>query len=137
MKLKALISSFILAGALFGMTFAAPTQATQASGICAQYYTVQRGDNLFRIAQWHSTSVAQLQSINGLPNANRIYAGQTLCVRQQATPRTYVVQPGDWVAKIARQFGVNPTVLAQVNGLWNPNIIYAGQVLVIPDFTIQ
>lgn len=137
MKFKSLISVVVLAAAIFGMTFAAPAQAVEASGLCSQYHTVQRGENLFRIGLRYGLTVTQLQSMNGLANPNWIYAGQSLCVRIQHTPRTYVVQPGDWLAKIARQFGVNPTVLAQVNHLWNPNYIYAGQVLVIPDFTIQ
>lgn len=137
MKLRTLVSIFVLAGALLGMTFAAPTRVAQASGLCSQYHTVQRGENLFRIGLMYGLTVTTLQSMNGLANPNWIYAGQSLCVRVQQTPRTYVVQPGDWLAKIARQFGVNMTVLAQVNNLWNPNYIYAGQVLVIPDFTIQ
>jgi len=137
MKLKSLVSVFVLVGALLGMTFAAPTQAAEASGLCSQYHTVQRGENLFRIGLMYGLTVTTLQSMNGLANPNVLWAGQSLCVRVQQTPRTYVVQPGDWLAKIARQFGVNPTVLAQVNNLWNPNYIYAGQVLVIPDFTIQ
>lgn len=137
MKLKTLVSVFVLVAALVGMTFAAPAQAAQASGVCSQYHTVQPGENLFRIGLRYGLTVTTLQSMNGLVNPNWIWAGQSLCVQVQSTPRTYVVQPGDWLAKIARQFGVNMTVLAQVNHLWNPNTIYAGQVLVIPDFTIQ
>ena len=137
MQLKSLVSVFVLVSALLGMTFAAPAQAAEASGLCSQYHTVQRGENLYRIGLVYGLTVTTIQSMNGLPNPNWIYAGQSLCVRVQPTPRTYVVQPGDWLAKIARQFGVNLTVLAQVNHLWNPNTIYAGQVLVIPDFTIQ
>lgn len=137
MKLKSLISVLVLTAALFGMTFVAPAQAAEASGLCSQYHTVQYGENLFRIGLRYGLTVTQMQSMNGLANPNWIYAGQSLCVRTQATPRIYVVQPGDWIAKIARQFGVSPTVLAQVNHLWNPNTIYVGQVLVIPGYTIQ
>ena len=45
---------------------------------------------------------------------------------------TYIVRCGDTVGNIAWRFGVNSTYLAQVNGLWNPNRIYAGQALWIP-----
>lgn len=44
----------------------------------------------------------------------------------------YVVQRGDTLFKIGREFGVDPYYIAQVNGLYNPNCIYAGQVLYIP-----
>lgn len=137
MKFKAFISAVVLATSVVGMTFGAPAQTAEASALCSQYHTVQRGENLFRIGLAYGLNVNTLQSMNGLPNPNRIYAGQTLCVRVQQTPRTHVVQPGDWLAKIARQYGVSTSVLARVNNLWNWNYIYPGQVLVIPDFTIQ
>ncbi len=42
---------------------------------------------------------------------------------------TYVVQRGDTLAKIAARFGTSWVVLCSLNGLWNPNLIYVGQVL--------
>ena len=44
----------------------------------------------------------------------------------------YTVQYGDTLFAICRRFGVDPYHIAQVNGLPNPNHIYAGQVLYIP-----
>lgn len=44
----------------------------------------------------------------------------------------YTVRYGDTLFSIGRRFGVNPYYIAQVNGLRNPNFIYAGQVLHIP-----
>jgi LysM repeat protein len=46
--------------------------------------------------------------------------------------RTYVVQAGDNLFRIALRFGTTWPVLAAANSLANPNLIYAGQVLVIP-----
>jgi hypothetical protein len=45
----------------------------------------------------------------------------------------YTVQYGDTLFAICRKFGVDPYHIAQVNGLPNPNHIYAGQVLYIPS----
>lgn len=47
----------------------------------AEYYTVQPGDVLSRIAIRYGTTVAQLQAWNNIQNANKIYAGQRLRVR--------------------------------------------------------
>jgi len=44
----------------------------------------------------------------------------------------YTVQYGDTLFAICRKLGVNPYEIARVNGLPNPNYIYAGQVLYIP-----
>jgi LysM repeat protein len=116
---------------------AAPAHAQQTTVICTQTHIVQRGETLYRIARQYGTTTAALQAMNGITNANRIYAGQSLCVAQQISGTTYVVQPGDTLARIARRFGVDMTVLARINGISNPNRIYAGQTLIIPDVTIQ
>jgi len=44
----------------------------------------------------------------------------------------YVVQDGDTLFSIGWLYGVNPYAIAEANGLYNPNYIYAGQVLYIP-----
>lgn len=53
--------------------------------------------------------------------------------RLGASPQgqTYTVQPGDTLSGIASQFGTSWQHLAQLNGLADPNLIYAGQVLTV------
>jgi len=110
-----------------------PTQAQT----CVQTYIVLPGDSLTRIANQFGTTVAALVSINSLPNPNYIFRGQTLCVQIYTPPPQnpiYVVQRGDWLALIARRFGVSLWALIQANPLMNPNLIYPGQALVIPIY---
>ena len=47
----------------------------------AQYYTVQSGDNLGKIAIQFGTTVDQLVAWNNIANPNLIYAGQTIRVK--------------------------------------------------------
>lgn len=47
----------------------------------AQYYTVQSGDNLSKIAIQFGTTVDQLVAWNNIANPNLIYAGQTIRVK--------------------------------------------------------
>lgn len=44
----------------------------------------------------------------------------------------YTVQPGDTLKKIALRYHVLPNHIARANNIANPNLIYAGQQLVIP-----
>lgn len=46
-----------------------------------EYYTVQRGDNLSKIAKKFGTTVAQLVKWNNIVNPNLIYTGQVLRVK--------------------------------------------------------
>jgi lysozyme len=50
-----------------------------------------------------------------------------------ASLQTYTVQPGDTLSAIAVRFGVTVSALASVNGIQDPNVIQAGQVLQIPS----
>jgi nucleoid-associated protein YgaU len=47
---------------------------------CDATYRVKRGDSLSEIASHYGVSVKQLANANGIRNANRIYAGQVLCI---------------------------------------------------------
>jgi LysM repeat protein len=44
----------------------------------------------------------------------------------------YTVRPGDTLNRIALNYGVSAQTLMQINGIYNPNHIYVGQVLKIP-----
>lgn len=48
----------------------------------------------------------------------------------------HVVQPGENLFRIALSSGVTWTVLAQINGIVDPNLIYVGEVLCLPGSTI-
>lgn len=47
--------------------------------------------------------------------------------------RTYTIVYGDTLSGIAARFGVSIDALVAANGIANPNLIYAGDTIVIPD----
>lgn len=49
-----------------------------------------------------------------------------------STAQTHVVQPGEYLAAIARQYGVSLADLIAANNIANPNVIHSGQVLTLP-----
>ncbi|HRE49275.1 MAG TPA: LysM domain-containing protein, partial [Aggregatilineales bacterium] len=44
----------------------------------------------------------------------------------------YTVQPGDNLFRISLRFNRTMDAIMRANGIFNPNLIYVGQVLVIP-----
>lgn len=50
----------------------------------------------------------------------------------RAPDETYIVQPGDTLAEIAEDFGVDLDRLARANNVQNIDFIFMGQVLTIP-----
>ena len=104
----------------------APIQAPATST-----YTVRAGDTLSSIASKFGTSYQALASLNGISNPNLIYVGQVLRVNGSASNSSvyYTVRAGDNLSAIASRYGTSYQSIASLNGLSNPNLIYAGQTL--------
>ncbi|WP_314047070.1 LysM peptidoglycan-binding domain-containing protein, partial [uncultured Granulicatella sp.] len=91
-------------------------------------YTVKAGDTLSGIAAKFHTTVEKLKAINGIKDANKIYAGQILNVRGtyttggtsssgtsvNYTTTTYTVVSGDTLSGIAERYG---TTVAELQRL--------------------
>lgn len=106
----------------------APIQAPATST-----YTVQSGDTLSSIAAKFGTNYQALASLNGISNPNLIYVGQALRVNGSASASSvyYTVRAGDNLSAIASRYGTSYQSIASLNGLANPNLIFAGQTLKI------
>jgi LysM repeat protein len=109
-----------------------PTSKTSTSST----YKVKSGDTLSGIAVKFGTTTKALQNLNGITNANKIYAGQVLKVKGTANKgtaktNTYTVKSGDTLSSIASKYGTTTKALQSLNGITNPNLIYAGQKLIV------
>jgi LysM repeat protein len=110
----------------------------RASAADPSFVVVRWGDTLFSIAARYNTTVDALVSANGLPNANFIFVGQRLVIRDSApTPRpatkgVYMVRAGDTLFSIAVRNGTTVKALMLANGIANPNFIYTGERLNLP-----
>ena len=99
-------------------------------------YTVVAGDTLSGIASRYGTTYQELARINNIANPNLIYVGQVIKIPTSGTNSTsnvitYTVKKGDTLSGIASRYGTTYQKIAQDNGIANPNLIYAGQVLKI------
>ncbi|MCC7208729.1 MAG: LysM peptidoglycan-binding domain-containing protein [Anaerolineae bacterium] len=121
-------------------------------------YIMQPGDTFVAVARRYNVSVEQLARQNGIVNPALVVIGQVLAVpgpgnnppggtvaptivpTQPGVPTaapgagggTHTVQPGENLFRISLRYNVSLAALMQANGIVNPNLIYAGQVLRIP-----
>ncbi|MGB4164658.1 MAG: LysM peptidoglycan-binding domain-containing protein, partial [Bacillota bacterium] len=66
----------------------------------------------------------------------------SVCVNAQDSPGVHIVQPGETLWSISRQYGLDVETLALVNDLSNPNSIRVGQKLIVSvsqsvEYTVQ
>ena len=95
-------------------------------------YKVQGGDTLWSISKRFGTTVDRLAELNHISNPNIIYRGQILEIPDIPGAIIYQVKSGDTLWAIADRFGTSVSELVFTNAIANPNLIYVGQVLVIP-----
>lgn len=116
------------------------TEGVSAKSQCPAYITVQWGDTLSGIAKQCNTTMDAIRAAN--PGLGWwLYAGQTLYIptgytppSQPSTYKTYTVQWGDTLGKIATRSGTSLSALLAVNPqIYNPSLIYVGQVINLPS----
>ncbi len=103
-------------------------------------YTVKAGETLSEIADRYGTSIDRLVQLNGLRDANDLWAGSRIQVpgasaRPQVAvnknAKTHQVQPGESLSSIADRYGVSMQRLIAINGISNPNQVMAGSTLTL------
>lgn len=105
-------------------------------------YAVQSGDTLNYIAAQFATSSRLIAEMNHLTNADQIKPGQELLIPvsaqipSQTVPQPsfieHRVQTGDTLWKLAKQYAINPKVIAETNDLAYNDLLRVGRVLKIP-----
>jgi LysM repeat protein len=122
-----------------------PTPATPGPKATeAHVHVVQPGETLYRIGLQYNVPWDVIAQANNITNPNTIYVGQELTIPGSAGsqgaaaetgaagPTTHVVQSGETLFRIGLRYGLSWQVIAEANGITNPNLITAGMVLTIP-----
>lgn len=127
-------------------------------GVDGVLHLVQPGESLRSIAALYAVDPFTLGEANGVNTANPLYVGQVLTViippEAAATPsdqgilsptataesvgspsgvQIHTVAPGETLFRIATGYNLTSAEVAAANGITNPEVIYAGQQLIIPN----
>ena len=122
-------------------TTAIPT-TTEAADVGPLSVTVEAGDSLSKIAKRYDTTSEVLAAINGICDVNQIYVGQKILLAgaefetdDEVDPEpisvTVLVEVGDSLSKIAKQYDTTVDDLMVANEITDPNQIDVGQELVV------
>ncbi|WP_029268706.1 LysM peptidoglycan-binding and 3D domain-containing protein [Virgibacillus alimentarius] len=105
-----------------------------ATSVSAEQYEVEKGDNLWDIANEHHTTVDELVNINGLKNTV-IQPKQTLVIDEESED-VYVVEKGDTLSRIAKEFNVTVPSIKKWNDLSSDRIV-EGQELHLKEANVS
>ena len=107
-------------------------------------YTVQPGDTLFSIASKFGSTVFDIERANHLfpPFTDRylIYPGWTILIpvpTEETYSIIYITSDNDTLYKIGNRFSAHVELLAGINRIQDPNIIFIGQPLLVPAFVYE
>lgn len=105
-------------------------------------YIVKSGDTLSEIALKYGTTVNSLVQINQIKNKNLIYPGERIIIRSSNTISggqnscgkiLYQIKWGDTLSELAIRYHSTVEEIAKINNIANPNLIYAGTTIRIPN----
>lgn len=118
-------------------TINVPNSSTPA--VNTDYVIVKYGNTLSQIALKYHTSYQYLAKINDIRNPNLIYVGEKIYVPaleshslHDSSHVLYLVKRGNTLSQISRLYDVSIDSIVNLNGIRNPNLIFAGQILRIP-----
>lgn len=95
-------------------------------------YVVKAGDTLNAIAKASGLTVKDLVDANKIANPDLIIIGAKLVIPTVDTAKRYVVVAGDTLNAIAKANGCTVADLVKTNNIENADLIYIGQLILLP-----
>ena len=97
-------------------------------------YTVQAGDNLYRIGQDHGFDAQTLACNNDLDDPRHLSVGQELLIPTE-NELAYRINGTETLEEVADLYGVEPMEIALANDIWDMEALPAGASISIPGWT--
>ena len=95
-------------------------------------YIVKEGDTIKSISSKSGISEDIIYQLNGYYNT--LTPGTVLVIPKTSSKyfNYYTISKGDTLYQIAKKYNINPSLLAQINGLNENDYIYPNQTILVP-----
>ncbi len=109
----------------------------------AEEIIIQPGDTLSEIANNYGISVRKIMDLNKLYNADNLEIGQKIILPTNARRYNsegkvkHTVLPGENIGKIAKMYRIQKKDILNINNIYDPDILYPGQILILPKEAMQ
>ncbi len=97
-------------------------------------YLIKQGDTLNTIAKKFNTKESVILELNNIPFSDMLRVGKEIIVpvNKEKYFEYYTIEKGDTLYGIAKEYNINPDLLAILNGLNSEDYIYPNQEILIP-----
>ena len=127
----------IHAGLRAAQDFGFEPLAKFASSITKERSLMRKYPNAWHVIRSHGQDVVKKAGLVVLLTLLAVTLVLNMTTPSQAhaasSVRTYTIVSGDTLSEIAQRYGVSVSALVAANHITDPNLIYAGNVLYIPD----
>lgn len=101
-------------------------------------YTIKEGDTLYLLSLRFDTTVDKLYSMNPLSSVpENLMVGSKLKITSGSGTIVYQVKKGEVLWQIAKDYNTSVDSIAYKNYIKNPDMIFAGDMLAVPDPKVQ
>ena len=111
------------------------TASTLSTGVFIETSTVKASESLWSSAQQYDVRINKIKNNHHFESDAIFQDEQLKILTNKQGNNVYVVQPGDHLYGISKEFGKTVDELAELNGIDAPDLIYPGEKIVIDEAT--
>ena len=109
------------------------TASTLSTGVFAETGTVKASESLWSSAQQYDVRINKIKN-NHHFESDSVFPNHQLGISSNKhEDNIYIVQPGDNLYSISKEFGITVDRLAELNSINTPNLIYPGEKIAIDE----
>lgn len=96
-------------------------------------YTIKKGDTFYLLSLRFNCSVNDISSMNPKVDPYNLIIGSRIKQPIGSGITVHLIKKGDTLWKIAKKYNSDISLIATNNYITNPNLIYSGDILAIPE----